>query len=63
MLKFEYECWKCPKWHETKAKEAAWVLRNAYARPAVSIGRLRLTIPAKLYWAWYQRVTARNANR
>lgn len=43
MLKFEYECWKCPKWHETTARGALFGIK--YARPAVSIGRLRLTIP------------------
>ena len=45
MLRFEYECWKCPKWHTTTARDAFWGWRQGYARPAVSIGKVRLAMP------------------
>ena len=37
---YEYECWKCPEWHQTDGLSAA-----RFARVRITIGRARITLP------------------
>lgn len=46
-MKYEYECWKCPEWHETTGLSAI-----RFAKMRVTVGRLKITLPN--YSALYQ---------
>lgn len=46
---FEFECWKCDKWHTDTARGVWYAARNRIARPGIRLGKLRLTIPARLW--------------
>ena len=51
-MKFVYECWKCPKWHEVKAAGAWNCLVNYYARPGIVVAGIRLTLPRRVFLVW-----------
>ena len=44
-MKAEYDCWKCPKWHETNFSLAA----VTYCTQRITIGKLTITIP-QMQW-------------
>lgn len=56
MISYEYECWKCPDWHNTDARGVWHSIAKGYARPAVIIRGRRYAPPRRL-WYWRERLT------
>lgn len=44
-MKFEYECWKCPEWHEENLRGVLSCFTNGYSRSRIRLSKLSLTIP------------------
>ena len=45
-MKYEYECWKCPKWHQT---ESLWGMQFAKMRIVTRVGTVTLPNVSRLY--------------
>lgn len=51
-MKTEYNCWKCPEWHESRFTLEA----ISYCTQRITIGKLAITIP-RMSWLdkfWWQ---------